>query len=129
LLTNDKNPEYFITKKQLNSGQACSSKFKSGFDYKIVYRSWKSNGKVDTITRWPGDLPLGGDKIFKSMEQVVLKPQNVQDKFCMLADSPPTEGRPSISDIIAVVYVTGSEPGETLDTISNEYWVGKDYNR
>jgi hypothetical protein len=48
------------------------------FDYKI-YRPEKSNGKADVLTRRLGDLPEGGDKRLKNMEQVVLKPDNLPE--------------------------------------------------
>jgi len=71
LITDHKNLEYFMTKKLLNRRQARWSEFLTRFDFKIVYRPGKSNGKADALTRRPGDLPEGGDERLKNMEQVV----------------------------------------------------------
>jgi hypothetical protein len=60
LLTDHKNLEYFMTKKLLNCRQARGSGFLTSFDYQIVYRPGKSNGKADALTRMPRDLPEGG---------------------------------------------------------------------
>jgi len=57
LITVHKNLEYFMTKKLLNRRQARWAQFLSRFDYAIVYRPGKSNGKADALTRSPGDLP------------------------------------------------------------------------
>jgi hypothetical protein len=76
LITDHENLEYFMTKKLLNQRQARWSEFSTRFQYKIVYRPGKSNGKADALTRRPGDLPEGGDERLKNMEQVILKPHN-----------------------------------------------------
>jgi hypothetical protein len=81
LITDHKNLEYFMSKKLLNRRQARWAQFLSRFDYEIVYRPWKSNGKADVLTRRPGDLPKGGDERLKTMEQVVLKPQNLPEQL------------------------------------------------
>jgi len=62
LITDHKNLEYFMTKKLLNRRQAQWSEFLTRFDYEIVYRPGKSNGKADALTRRPGDLPERGDE-------------------------------------------------------------------
>jgi hypothetical protein len=54
-------------------------------DYEIVYRPGKSNGKADALTRRPGDLPEGGDERLKTMEQVVLKSENLPEQLRVLA--------------------------------------------
>ena len=104
LITDHKNLEYFMTKKLLNARQARWSEFLTCFDYQIVYRPGKSNGKADALTRRPGDLPEGGDKRLKNMEQAVLKPQNIPEQLHLLADSPPMLGHPSLSDILIQAY-------------------------
>jgi hypothetical protein len=58
----------------------------SRFDYEIVYRPGKSNGKADALMRRPGDLPEGGDERLKTMEQVVLKPENLPEQLRILAN-------------------------------------------
>jgi len=65
LITDHKNLECFRTKKLLNRRQARWSEFLTRFDYEIVYRPGKSNGKADGLTRRLGDLPGGGMKDYK----------------------------------------------------------------
>jgi len=67
LITDHKNLKYFMTKKLLNRWQVWWSEFLIRFDYEIVYRPGRSNGKVDALTRRPGDLPEGGDETLKSV--------------------------------------------------------------
>jgi hypothetical protein len=86
LYTDHKNLEYFMSKKLLNRRQARWSEFLTRFNYEIVYRPGKSNGKPDALTRRPGDLPEGGDERLKSMEQVVLKPENLPKQLRILAN-------------------------------------------
>ena len=62
LITDHKNLEYSMTKKLLNRRQARWSEFLTRFDYGIVYRPGKSNGKADALMRRLGDLPEGGDE-------------------------------------------------------------------
>ena len=62
LITDHKNLEYFMTTKLLNRPQARWSEFLTRFDYEIVYRPGKSNGRADALTRRPGDHPEGGDE-------------------------------------------------------------------
>jgi hypothetical protein len=76
LITDLKNLEYIMSKKLLNRRQARWAQFLLRFDYEIMYRPGKSNVKADALTRRPGDLPEGGDERLKTMEQVVLKPEN-----------------------------------------------------
>ena len=69
------------------------------------------------MTRRPGDLPDGGDKRPKNMEQVVLKPQNLPEQLRLLEDSPPTQGRPSIPDLMTNAYQTYPLPRKILEAI------------
>ena len=101
LLTDHKNLQVFIAETLLNRRQARWSKCSTRFDYQIVYRAGKLNGKLDALTRRPGDLPEGGDDRLKNMEQVVLNPENLPKHLCLLADSLPIQRRPSISDVMA----------------------------
>jgi hypothetical protein len=45
------------------------------------------------LTRRPGDQPAGGDERLKSMEQVVLKPENVPKQLRILANEMNVEER------------------------------------
>ena len=117
LITDHKNLEYFMTKKLLNCRQVRWSEFLTRFDYEIVYRPGKSNGKADALTRRPGDLPEGGDERLKNMEQVVLKPQNLPKELRLLADSPPAQGHSSILNLMMEASETDPLPGRILEAI------------
>jgi hypothetical protein len=56
LLTDHKHLEYFMSKILLNRRQARWAQLLSRFDYEILYRPGKLNGKADALTRRPGDL-------------------------------------------------------------------------
>jgi hypothetical protein len=75
-----------MSKKHLNRRQARWAQFLLRFDYEIVYRPGKSNGKADALTRRPGDQPEEGDERLKTMEQVVLKPENLPEQLRILAN-------------------------------------------
>jgi hypothetical protein len=117
LITDHKNLEYFMTKKLLNCKQAHWSVFLTRFDYEIVYRPGKSNGKADALTRRLGDLPDGGDERLKNMEQVVLKPQNLPKELRLLADSPYAQDSPSISDLMTKAYESDPLPAKIMEAI------------
>jgi len=85
--------------------------FLTSCDYEIVYRPGKSNGKSDASTSRLGDLPEAGDERLKNVEQVVLKPQHLPKQLRLLADSPPTQGRLSLSDFMTEAYEANPLPG------------------
>jgi len=85
LITDHKNLKNFLSKKLLNRCQARWAQFLSRFDYEIDYQPGKSNGKADALTRTPGDLPEGGDERLKTMEKVVLKPEDLPEQLQILA--------------------------------------------
>jgi hypothetical protein len=87
------------------------------FDYEIVYRPGKSNGKADALTRRPGDLPEGGDERLKNMEQVVLKPHNLPEQLKISANAMPDQGVPPISDLVAQAYMDDPLPEKILEAI------------
>jgi len=73
--------------------------------------------------RRPGDLPEGGNERLKNMEQAILKPQNLPEELCLLADSPPAQGHPSISKLCTTRYVSDPLPGRILEAIrTNTQW-------
>jgi hypothetical protein len=69
-----------MTKKLLTQRHARWSEMLPQFDYQIVYRPGKSNGKADALTRTPGAFPEREDQRLNNMEQVVLKPHNLQEE-------------------------------------------------
>jgi len=117
LITDHKNLEYFMTKKLLNRRQARWSEFLTRFDYEIVYRPGKSNGKADDFTRRPGDLPEGGDERLKNMEQVVFKPHNLPEQLRILANEMSEQEVPSISTLFAQAYSDDPLPNKILKAI------------
>jgi hypothetical protein len=117
LITDHKNLEYFMTKKLLHRRQARWSEFLTGFDYEIVYRAGKSNGKADALTRRPGDLPDGGDERLNHMEQVVLKPHNLPEQLRISANEMPGQEVPLISDLFAQAYSDDPLPYKILEAI------------
>ena len=117
LITDHKNLEYFMTKKLLNRRQARWSEFLTRFEYKIVYRPGKSNGKADALTRRPGHLPEGGDEILKNMEQVVLKPHNLPEQLRISANDIPDQEALLISDLFIQAYKDDPLPSKILEAI------------
>jgi len=70
-----------------------------------------SNVKAVALTRRTGDERL------KNMAQVVLKLPELPEQLRLLAGSPPTQGRPSISDLMTKAYETDMLPGKILEVI------------
>jgi len=117
LITDHRNLEYFMTKKLLNRRQARWSEFLTRFDYNIVYRPGKSNGKADALTRRPGDLPEGGDERLKNMEHVVLKPHNLPEQLRISANDMPEQDVPSINHLFTRAYMDDPLPKKILEAI------------
>jgi len=106
-----------MPKKLLNWQQARWSEFWTRFEYEIVYRPGKLNGKADALTRRPGDLPEGGDERLKDMEQVVLKPHNLPEPLRISANEIPVQRSPLISDLFAQAYKNDPWPSRILEAI------------
>jgi len=109
-----------MTKKLLNQRQAWWAEFLTRFDYPKIYRPGKSIRKADALRRRPGDLPEVGDEWLKNMAQVVLKPQNLPEQLRLVADGPPTQGCPSISDHLTKAYIFNSVQWKVMEAI----WMG-----
>jgi len=106
LITDYNNLEYFVPKKYLNCRYAWWLEFLCRFDYLILYGPRKSSWNADASTRRPGDLPEMGDERLKTVEQVVLKPQNLLEQLGLLAYTPPVQNCPSISDLVSALRST-----------------------
>jgi len=117
LITDHKNLEYFMTKKLLNRRQARWSEFLTRFDYEIVDRPGKTNGKADALTRRLGDPPEGGNERLKNMEQVVLEPHNHWEQLRISANDMPAQEVPLISDLFAQAYMDDPLPNRILEGI------------
>lgn len=74
--TDHKNLLYFSTTKRLNRRQARWSLFLTDFDFNIVYREGKLNGKPDALSRRPEYAPKEGDPLRLQQFQTLLKPEN-----------------------------------------------------
>lgn len=119
VISDHRNLEYFMTKKDLNRRQARWSEFLSRFDYVIQFRPGKQGGKPDALTRRSGDLPKEGDERLKHQSQIVLKQENLEDKnkLSLLAGSfinEPAEKTVSLPDLFSQAYQMDSFPGEVL---------------
>lgn len=78
ILTDHKNLEHFTTTKKLNRRQARWNEFLADFNFKIVFRPGKQNGKPDALTRIHADRPLNSaDERNKHQFQILLKPQQI----------------------------------------------------
>ena len=60
IFTDHRSLEYFMTTKELTRRQARWAEKLADFNFKIVYRSGKSNSKADALTRMPGSTPADG---------------------------------------------------------------------
>jgi hypothetical protein len=60
-LSDYKNFEYWQTKKDLNSRQACWGEQLVNYDFTITYRPGKLAGKPDILSRESGDSPWEGE--------------------------------------------------------------------
>lgn len=106
-----------MTKKLLNRRHALLPGFLSRFDFQIGHRSEKLNGTSDTLTRRRGDLPMGVDERLRNMEQLAIMLPNLPERCSLLADSPHTQGHPSIFNLMAEAYVTDPLPGKIREAI------------
>jgi hypothetical protein len=106
-----------MTKKLLNRRQARWSEFLTRFEYEIVYRPGKSNGKADALTRTPGDLPEVGDERLKNLNQVVLKPHNLLEQFRISANDMPGQEVPLLSYHFAQAYTDDPLPRKIIEAI------------
>ena len=78
VLSDHRSLEYFMTTKELNRRQARWSEFLSQFQFKIIYRAGKDNGKPDALTRTHDAKPDDDeDPRKKHQRQVLLKPHNL----------------------------------------------------
>ena len=78
VLTDHKNLEYFTTTKKLNRRQVRWNELLADFDFKIVFRPGKQNGKADALTRIHADIPQDNtDDREQHQHQVLLKPSQI----------------------------------------------------
>jgi hypothetical protein len=117
LITDHRILEYFMMKTLLNCRQARWSEFLTHFDYQIVYRPGKSNCTADASPTRAGDIPEWGNERLKNTEHVVLKPHNLPEQLCLLANGPPVQGCPFMSNIFSWAYKVDLLPEKKLKAI------------
>ena len=76
VLMDQKNLEYFTTKRQLNQQQVRWSGFMVQFPWYAEYCPGRLGGKPDALTQRSGDLPKEGDERLAERVPTLLKPEN-----------------------------------------------------
>ena len=76
--------EYFKSKRMQNQRQTRWSAFMAEFPWHAEYRPGKLGGKPDSLTRRSRDLPKEGDERLTQRQQVLLKPENLQEPGSMV---------------------------------------------
>ena len=69
-----------MSSKKLSQRQARWAEYLSRFDFLLRYRPGHKDEKPDALTRRSGDLPKEKDEILKMQNQVLLKPENLDDR-------------------------------------------------
>ena len=115
VLTDHRNLEYFMTSKLLNRRQARWSEFLSCFNFKITFQPGYANGKADALTRRPGDRPQEGDDREQIMQQIVLKPHNVN----LLASFMPLDPDSYLCQLFQQGYKVDTFPDKVLKMLEN----------
>jgi hypothetical protein len=70
VLSDHKSLEYFMSTKKLTRRQARWAEFLSRYNFQIIYRPGKQNGKADALTRRPGDRPEGNEEDDRQKQQL-----------------------------------------------------------
>ena len=79
IFTDHKSLEYFMQTKELTRRQARWAEKLADFNFKIMYRSGKSNGKADALTRMPNSVPADRqDERQKHQYRALLSPECFQ---------------------------------------------------
>ena len=80
VLSDYRDLEYFMSSKKLSQRQARWAEYLSRFNFLLRYRPGHKGEKPDALTRRSGDLPKEGDEILEMQNQVLLKPENLDDR-------------------------------------------------
>jgi len=116
VLTDHRNLEYFMTSKLLNRRQPRWCEFLSRFNFKITFQPGYANSKADELTRRPGDRPQNGDDRKEIMQQIVLKPHNVN----LLASLMPLDPHSYLCQFFRQGYKVDSFPDKVLQMLENK---------
>ena len=100
VLTDHKNLEYFTTTKKLNRRQARWNELLANFDFKIIFRPGKKNGKADALTRIHADAPQDPhDERNLHQCQTLLKPNQILRRTTCLCPLEPSETPSDSTDV------------------------------
>jgi hypothetical protein len=75
ILSDQKNLEYWQTKKDLNLWQARWGELLANYDFRIIYRPGKLAGKPDILSRESGDSPWEGEVKHRQNKARILLPE------------------------------------------------------
>ncbi len=79
IFTDHKSLEYFMHTKELTRCQARWAEKLADYNFKIIYRSGKSNRKADALTRLPRSVPADdNDERRKHQKRALLSPEYFQ---------------------------------------------------
>lgn len=79
IFTDHKSLEYFMQTKELTRRQARWAEKLADYNFKIMYRTGKSNGKADALTRMPNSVPTDKeDERLKHQHRALLSPECFQ---------------------------------------------------
>ena len=79
IFTDHKSLEYFMQTKELTRRQARWAEKLAEYNFKIMYRTGKSNGKADALTRMPNSIPTDKeDERLKHQHRALLSPECFQ---------------------------------------------------
>ena len=116
IFTDHKSLEYFMHTKELTRRQARWAEKLADYNFKIMYRSGKSNGKADALTRLPGSVPADDNYGRpKHQKRALLSPECFQGYQSILQEQDnPKEG------VAAIQVGSQSGPMSTAFDIKQE---------
>ncbi len=93
IFTDHKGLEYFMHTKELTRRQTRWAENLADYNFKIMYRSGKWNGKADALTRLPGSVPADDyDKRRKHQKKALLSPECFQGYQSVLQEQDNPKG-------------------------------------
>ena len=87
IFTDHKSLEYFMQTKELTRRQARWAEKLADFNFKIMYRSGKSNSKADALTRMPNSVPADEQDERRKHQNHALLPPECFQKYSAKPDS------------------------------------------
>ena len=105
-----------MSTKLLNRRQVRWSEFLSRFNFQIVYRPGKANGKPDALTRRSGDLPREGYERLLHQSQTMIKTHNLRIDSTTLDQ---TDVEKTLDELFNEGYDNDPIPRQALDNLHN----------